>query len=663
MKPQNENSRITLPIFTFWLHRLPWQCMAFVILLGDFSTHDLRAQTLAEALDATNLVWTTGGTGAFIEWTGQTTSTHDGVDAATGTVQGYEVLAVGGSVWIETTIVGPGRLAFYMSASWAYGYGSFYYTVDGEYHSLYSYGWTRSEAVLGSGSHVVRWTFSSSIDPWGYPIGGSASLDEVSFTPPTAPEITQQPQSLTRALGATASFSASVFGAEPMSYQWRLNGTNLLNATNLTLNITNVQPQDAGGYSLFVSNSHDFTVSSNAILTVLTAPQITQQPSSQTVNADSPATFTVTATGATPLWYQWRLNSNPLGAATTNKNYTDTSVQPTEAGLYSVVVSNTYGSTISSNALLTVRTLPVISPQPYFSEPAREGYWTQVEVSAYGPAPLRYQWRFQGADLPDATNSVLRLSGIRTNQAGPYAVVVSNQYGATLSSNAVLSVIPLSATPALGVALDAPFLEWRTDGYGNWWYAQTNITHDAVDAASISAFYQNHVNGWVGTRVVGPGTLSFYWKADEQGMLNFPSGLAFSIDGDWLLGLSALTGSGWVHEQIQIGPGEHGLYWDWTFDMWGGYGTGEGYLDEVTFIPDPGNTPTIIVNDGSLGFGSNGFGFHLVGASGQMLVVEASTNLLNWLPLQTNVMGELPAYFDDPASINFSRRFYRLRTP
>src|SRR4051812_6308801 len=67
------------------------------ILTGLFAViHSLTAQTLAEALDTTNLAWTTGGDAA---WFGQTTNTHDGFDAARSGIVSNQ------TSWVEATVV------------------------------------------------------------------------------------------------------------------------------------------------------------------------------------------------------------------------------------------------------------------------------------------------------------------------------------------------------------------------------------------------------------------------------------------------------------------------------------------------------------------------------------------------------------------------------
>ncbi len=95
-------------------------------------------------------------------------------------------------------------------------------------------------------------------------------------------------------------------------------------------------------------------------------PSITLHPQSQTVAQAGNVTFTVTAAGTAPLSYQWRFNSADLPGATASA-YTDDNAQPADMGSYSVVVSNSAGAAISSNAMLSLivpaPTLRMQSPQ------------------------------------------------------------------------------------------------------------------------------------------------------------------------------------------------------------------------------------------------------------------------------------------------------------
>jgi hypothetical protein len=94
------------------------------------------------------------------------------------------------------------------------------------------------------------------------------------------------------------------------------------------------------------------------------APVITQQPANQTVAVDQTATFTVGASGTSPLSYQWRKNGSNISGAT-GSSYTTPPVSSSDDGsTYSCVVTNSYGSATSNSAILTVSSDPPPPPPP-----------------------------------------------------------------------------------------------------------------------------------------------------------------------------------------------------------------------------------------------------------------------------------------------------------
>lgn len=90
----------------------------------------------------------------------------------------------------------------------------------------------------------------------------------------------------------------------------------------------------------------------------ITAPSITTQPVSQTVDAGANVTFSVEATGTAPLTYQWRKDTADIAGAT-NVTLNLTHVGTGDAGSYVVVVSNAADSVSSTPAILIVNELPV----------------------------------------------------------------------------------------------------------------------------------------------------------------------------------------------------------------------------------------------------------------------------------------------------------------
>jgi hypothetical protein len=167
------------------------------------------------------------------------------------------------------------------------------------------------------------------------------------------PSITAQPESQSVPQGSAATFNVVANGTAPLSYQWRFDGTNIASATTNSFTRNNVQTNDAGYYSVVVTNVAGVVTSSNAMLTVLVPPVILTQPESQSVKVGTNATFTVSATGSPPLNYQWRFGGTNIVGATTN-TYTRSNIQIADAGDYSAVVTNVASLVTSSNAVLTV---------------------------------------------------------------------------------------------------------------------------------------------------------------------------------------------------------------------------------------------------------------------------------------------------------------------
>ena len=194
--------------------------------------------------------------------------------------------------------------------------------------------------------------------------GGGDSGAAPSTAPPssviTRPSITMQPSSETAEVGGAATFIVVAAGSAPLSYQWLKGGLPITGATSATYTTPVVALADDGEmYSVMVSNSAGSVTSGVARLTVtppsstITLPSVTTQPSSQTAVVGGTATFTVVATGSTPLSYQWLKAGVPIAGAT-SATYTTPVVTLTDDGaIYSVLISNSAGSVTSSAATLT----------------------------------------------------------------------------------------------------------------------------------------------------------------------------------------------------------------------------------------------------------------------------------------------------------------------
>ena len=165
--------------------------------------------------------------------------------------------------------------------------------------------------------------------------------------------IAQQPQSLSAGLGSNATLSVVATGTGQLRYLWRKDGVNLTGATNAVLALTNLQLADSGRYTVVVTDDLGSATSQPAILIVLGAPLITQQPTPayQEALQGSVVTVTVAATGTAPLSYKWRRN-NITVLNQTNALLRLTNLAIAHSGNYTVLITNVAGAVTSSVAVV-----------------------------------------------------------------------------------------------------------------------------------------------------------------------------------------------------------------------------------------------------------------------------------------------------------------------
>ena len=147
-------------------------------------------------------------------------------------------------------------------------------------------------------------------------------------------------------------------GNAPLRYQWQKNGANIAGATLSTLSFTSVQPADGASYRAIVTNSLGSVMSASAILTPVGAsPVIVVSPKDTAVICGDATSMTSTASGSTPLSYQWLFEGQPIAGATRTR-ISLTNASPAFAGIYQMAVTNAYGSVTSSPAILAVNVEP-----------------------------------------------------------------------------------------------------------------------------------------------------------------------------------------------------------------------------------------------------------------------------------------------------------------
>ena len=351
----------------------------------------------------------------------------------------------------------------------------------------------------------------------GYVTSSNAALSVLAL----APAIISQPSNQTVDVGQNAAFSVTAAGTLPISYQWRFQGTNLLNATNSLLALNSVQINQTGNYAVLITNIFGLALSTNAVLNVIgLPPTIGTQPANRTVTAGLNTTFSVTAGGSPPLSYQWTFQGTNLPNAT-NSLLALTNVQPSQAGVYSVLVTNAFGSLLGNNATLTVIALPpTILTQPS-NQVVYVGFPATFSVSASGNTPLSYQWKLEGTNLPGATSTLLTLASVQTNQAGNYTVLVTNAFGSALSSNAVLTVNSISSC-------DPP-----PSGLTSWWPGENNALDFAGTNNGVLEGDIAFTNGEVGQA---------FWYTNANADVRIPASASLNVGTG-----SGLTVDAWIN--------------------------------------------------------------------------------------------------------------------
>ena len=172
---------------------------------------------------------------------------------------------------------------------------------------------------------------------------------------------------------------------------------------------------------------------------------------------------------------------------------------------------------VATNALMSVSdTLPANASQRFYrvattaygasfpnivAQPASltnyAGLVAGFSVHAYSTAPLSYQWKKNGVDMPGATLSSLTLNPLAQGDAGTYVVLVTNINGAVLSSSAELTVLapPTNAPDISGLVLHLPFDNNLADvtGRGN----DGTAIHLTATSSNVSS--STFVSGMLGS--------------------------------------------------------------------------------------------------------------------------------------------------------------------
>jgi sugar lactone lactonase YvrE len=533
---------------------------------------------------------------------------------------------------------------------------------------------------------------------------GNNTLRLVSVFTNASPSIVFQPQSQTVNPGGSAALSVTAVGVPPLSYQWLFNSTNIPGATASAYTRLNIQSGDVGFYSVQVANAYGAVLSSNAFLALPSAPLILVQPQDQNVLIGQTTAFSVVAAGAQPLTYQWRFNGNNIPGATSSA-FAIHAASSANSGSYSVVVTNSLGVAVSSDAVLGLLVVAAWGDNTWgqTAVPPNAANIISISAGAAHTLALRAEGRVlawgddtQGqSDVPASLTDALAVAAggyhnlvIRAN--GTVVAWGANDAGQTNVPSGLANVIAIAAGALHSLALraDETITCWGDNSWG-----QTNLPPGLANVIAIAAG-GNHclalkadgtVIAWgdntdaygnfAGQSVVPPGLTNiiaiaagdYYslalradrtvaaWGDNSQGQCTIPSGLT---------NVAALAAGG-AHS---LALRANGTVAAWGLD-WNGQCDLPSTLTNIVAVAG-GETHTVVLFAGALpkplllhpARTATTFTALAQTLNRRTYVLESIANLAatNWNPVSTLPGNGALRLLTDPAATG-SHRFYRLR--
>ncbi|MBL9166225.1 MAG: immunoglobulin domain-containing protein [Verrucomicrobiales bacterium] len=513
---------------------------------------------------------------------------------------------------------------------------------------------------------------------------GSVTSRVASVTILALPSLIQQPTNLTVIVGKAASFSVTAAGTPPLSYQWSKGGVKIAGATSKTFSIAVTKATDAADYSVAVTNVAGRITSSNATLTVLVPPTITQAPTNLTVILGQSALFTVTATANAPLSYQWLKGTVPIPGAT-GASYLIPSAQVTDAAGYSVVVTNVAGKATSTSVTLKVLVPPQLTRQPT-NLIVNLGKTASFSVLATGTAPLSYQWLKGGIRITGATSQTFSIAAVKATDVADYSVTVTNLAGSVSSTNASLTVIfpptltqaPTNLTVVVGesatfnvtATANAPLsYQWRKGtanilgATGSVYTLPVTKTTDAGSYTVVVSDRAGSVTSTAAVLTVKPAVLPVITQQPTNQIVPLGQSATFVVAVNsrpsptyqWSknkVALSGATNAGFTLHGVSAS--DAGSYTVLVKNSAG------GVLSEAAELVVGPPMPLEFISSGSL-LPDGSFQIQWIGGQG-MITVEASDDLMDWQPVAHEEAAPGFSTYADPDARVASQRFYRLRS-
>lgn len=530
--------------------------------------------------------------------------------------------------------------------------------------------------------------------------------------------ITSQPGPAAQTVlgGATVSYGVGISTVASVLYQWQKDGTNLLGATNATLELANVNIYESGTYDVLVTNSAGAVVSAGVILTVVPAVVSTGAADPSLSSAVLYGSFTAGSSN-TVAFFEWGESTN-YGNLTANVNLQNVAeftisnlilgLEPYTTYHCQAVASNVFGAVLGGDIVFTT--------VPRFVQVGTNSDWSSFALSAAGGELVAAR----GGNIYVSTNLGLEFEltsgtgnvcAVSSNGATIIAVSVSNIYasmdhGLTWTTNvapAAFSVFASSSSAQDLAASDTSATVYTSTNFGATW--QGNAVPDSPASGLASSADGTHLYG---TGISGEDDdesdivyPSWAYASTNSGKSWYPLALDFlnshavacSADGSivvlaaYFTMISTNDGNSW----ISVEP----PFYDYSVASSANASTLVSSAGGGVYVSvDTGNTwytpnaprGTVSVSaDGKILAVFNGSiylaklpptqpfelsatisapdtvpTFTVAGVPGYNYYVEASSDLINWTYIATLVNTNGTVLFTDSSSSNYSQRFYRL---
>jgi hypothetical protein len=398
------------------------------------------------------------------------------------------------------------------------------------------------------------------------------------------PAFTLNPSGATLCENENIQLISVATGAEPLTYQWKLNNADITSTTSSTLTLNGVTPSDAGAYTCYVTAAACGNATSTpATINVNPSVDISIQPVNTNACKGTTAIFSVTASGTATLSYRWKFNNVNLtntGRVTgaTSSELRISSAEDADEGIYKCEITSTCGTEISSSAILSVDETTAITVNP-LSQAIVPGTNAIFGISAAGVIS-GYKWKRNGLPISDGVkysgtdSPVLTVLNVSVSDAASYVCIVTGSCGIATSDPGLLTVIvpaAISASPAsisrctnesasFSVAASGTNLSYQ------WVFNGTNLADGPIISGSqtsnlvISSVTSAHEGNYscivTGAYNVANSSNAFLTVNNPPAIVTPPVSQTLCI-GDWLILEVTATGDGlsyvWEKNGVAVG--------------------------------------------------------------------------------------------------------------